>query len=129
MKKKFFSVKFPFTAEDERYKFYLDLNTTIYDSIRSDITHLLFTTPGTRLREPKFGSNLVRFLFLPGDDFTYNSIKSEVQTCVQRYLPHVTITDIEAVKSEDDERAITIKMNYKVDEGQFEVQDSLEITL
>jgi phage baseplate assembly protein W len=128
-KKRFYSVKFPFTAED-RYKFYLDLNTTIYDSIRSDITHLLFTPTGSRLRDPKFGSNLIRLLFQPHDEITFGDIKTEINTSVSRYLPKVTITDLQVENADDMEgRTARVKMNYKVDEGQFFVEDSISIDL
>jgi len=128
MKKRFFSIKFPFKAEDERYKFYLDLNTTIYESIRSDITHLLFTPTGSRLRDPRFGSNLIRLLFQPLDELTIGDVKSEIQTAVKRYLPKVTITDLKSVRTED-ERGVRVTMNYKVDEGAFFVEDSITVDL
>jgi phage baseplate assembly protein W len=128
MKKRFFSIKFPFKAEDEKYKFYLDLNTTIYDSIRSDITHLLFTPTGTRLRDPKFGSNLVRLLFQPLDNSSISDVKSEIQAAIKRYLPKVTITDLKSTETED-ERGVRVTMNYRVDEGSFFVEDSLTVDL
>jgi len=126
-KKKFYSIKYPFTAED-KYKFYVDLNITKYDSIRSDITHLLFTPSGTRLRDPQFGSNLIRKLFQPMDEITYGDIKGEIQNVVKRYIPSVTFTELITTPTEDG-RGVTVTMNYTVDEGAFLVNDSLTVDL
>jgi phage baseplate assembly protein W len=126
-KRKFYSIKYPFTAED-RYRLYVDLNKTKYDSIRSDITHLLFTPTGSRLRDPKFGSNLIKKIFMPSDDLTFDDIKAEIQGVVKEYIPHVTITSMTATPT-DEGRGIRIKMDYKVDEGSFYVDDALDITI
>ena len=126
-KKRFYSIKFPFRAEDD-YKFYLDLNTNIYESIKSDITHLLFTPTGSRLRDPRFGSNLIKLLFQPSDNQTSGNIKSEIQGAVKKYLPKVTITELTTTDSEDG-RGKTVSIQYRVDEGSFFIEDNINVTL
>jgi len=127
-KKRFYSIKFPFTAENNRYKFFVDLNMTKYDSIRSDITHLLFTPTGTRLRDPKFGSNLIRKIFQPMDGTTYGEIRTEIEQDIKAYIPSIKLKDF-TVTPNDDGRSVTVHMDYNIDEGAFEVQDSLTVEI
>jgi phage baseplate assembly protein W len=125
---KLFSIKFPITAEDEMHNTFIDMATNRYDSLRADITHLLFTPSGTRLRNPAFGSNLMKMLFNPNDDFQKSSIQQELTSVLKRWVPAANLTDLELTINEDG-RGITIHMKYDVNEGNFTVSDEINLTI
>ena len=126
--RRFYDIKFPFTREDDSQGFYLDLNKNRYEAIKSCIIHLIFTPTGQRLRRPQFGSNLVKMLFMPNDELTHSQIKEEVNSSVKKFIP---IVDIKNIEGEVDEsgRGYRIKINYGISEGNFEVNDEIDINI
>jgi len=128
MTRKFYDIKFPFTREDDSQGFYLDLNRNRYQAIKSCITHLIFTPTGQRLRNPEFGSNLVKMLFMPNDEVTHSQIKDELNSSIKRFIPIVNIKNIEGVVDESG-RGYKIHLDYGISEGNFEVNDSIDINI
>ena len=126
--RKFYDIKFPFTHEDESQGFYLDLNKNRYEAIRSCITHLIFTPTGQRLRNPQFGSNLIKMLFLPNIDITHEQLTEELNTSIKKFIPIVDIKKIDGVV-DDSGRGYKIHIDYTVNEGNFEVEDNIDITI
>ena len=127
--KKYLGIRFPFTANDGE-KFYIDLDYNPYKEIKSDLTHLLMTPKGSRIRNPEFGSNLLKYIFEPMDDKTLTDVKLEIQETVNNYFPGLTITNLK-IDALDDNKAsgVNIKIYYKIDEGDFETIDNIEINL
>jgi phage baseplate assembly protein W len=89
---------------------------------------LIFTPTGQRLRNPQFGSNLVKMLFTPNDEITQSEIKEEINTSIKKFIP---IVDIKNIDGEVDEsgRGYKIHIDYGVNEGNFEVNDSIDINI
>lgn len=85
-------IKFPF--EQSEKGFFLKMNQTSSEQIKSDLLHLLLTRTGERLMSPLFGSDLLRFLFEPNDQDTYENIRSSIQESVSKWIPIITINDI-----------------------------------
>ena len=127
--KKYLGIRFPFTANDDE-KFYIDLDYNPYKEIKSDLTHLLMTPKGSRIRNPEFGSNLLKYIFEPMDDKTLTDVKLEIQETVNNYFPGLMITNLK-IDALDDNKAsgVNIKIYYKIDEGDFETIDNIEINL
>ena len=65
-KKQYFGIKYPFMS-DGFQNFYLDANETIQDKVRSQLMHIVFTPKGQRLRNPEFGTDLVKYIFEQDD--------------------------------------------------------------
>ena len=61
-----YGIKYPFTLDNED-GFYVDLNKTISDGVKSQLLHLIFTPKGQKLRDPNFGTDLIKFIFEPKD--------------------------------------------------------------
>jgi phage baseplate assembly protein W len=121
--KRYYSIKFPFTAKASE-GFYLDLASDAFRSMKQDLTHLLFTPTGQKLRDPAFGCSLARMLFNPMDDMTFGDIKIEMQSVVSRYFPNVSISLLE-VTPNDDSRGVTVRIAYDVREGNYSVRDEI----
>ena len=126
--RKYYGLRFPFTATDE-VKFFVDADYDPYKEIKSDLIHLLFTPTGQRLRNPSFGSNLIKYVFEPNDTKTLTDIKLEMQTTIDKYFPNLTINQLTANKTEGDMYGATITIKYTIDENTFITTDTINLTL
>ena len=97
-KVQYYGIKYPFTAQGDE-NFLLDVNYDLKSKIRSILMHVIFTPKGQKLRDPEFGTNLVKYIFEQGDGFTFESVKDEVSVVVSRYIDGITINDISIMES------------------------------
>jgi phage baseplate assembly protein W len=89
---------------------------------------LIFTPTGQRLRNPQFGSNLVKMLFMPNDELTQSEIKEELNSSIKKFIPIVNIKNIDG-KVDESGRGYVLHIDYGISEGNFEVNDSIDITV
>ncbi len=73
---------------------YLALSEETDEEIRSNLVHLLLTRKGTRYYLPDFGTRLYEYIFEPLDGETFDSIKTEIQDSIDKYIPNLTIQNI-----------------------------------
>lgn len=57
--RQFFGIKYPFQNESED-NYYLDLNQSYEDKMKSELLHIIFTPKGQRYRNPDFGTEIGR---------------------------------------------------------------------
>lgn len=126
--KKYYGIRFPFTAKDDEM-FFIDLESNPYQEIKSDLTHLLFTPIGQRIRKPNFGSKLIEFIFEQKDNRTLTDIKLEMQQCVSKYFPGVTILELTVEEDTETGKTAIINVKYQIDEGDYKTFDSLTVTI
>ena len=119
---KHYGIKYPFTAQDTE-NYYLDVNKDLKDKVRSLLMHVIFTPKGQKLRDPDFGTELIRFIFQPNDSETIEAIKSEVSEVVTKYVNGVKINDLQ-VLSDETQRGIFVRVDYTVTQGYKTVNDS-----
>ena len=119
---KHYGIKYPFTAQDTE-NYYLDVNKDLKDKVRSLLMHIIFTPKGQKLRDPDFGTELIRFIFQPNDNETIEAIKSEVSEVVTKYISGVKINDLQ-VLSDETQRGIFVRVDYTVTQGYKTVNDS-----
>ena len=93
MAERFINIAFPF-EDDIKNNYFLKMNKEGKRAIKSDLIHLLLTTPGDRLYLPEFGADLRRFIFEPNDDETQSAIRTEIQQAIDKYLPNLKITQL-----------------------------------
>ena len=125
-KKQYFGITYPFTSEGFQ-KFYVDANATIKEKVRSQLMHIVFTPKGQRIRNPEFGTDLIKFIFEPNDQTTWESVKNEVNESVKRWANNISINDIQIVKNEENESEIYVRLDYSVIEGNKVTNDSVVI--
>lgn len=121
------NINFPF--KDSKQGFFLDLTTEDNQAIKADLLHLLLTRKGQRLYKPDFGTDLLKYIFEPEDGITFEAIKSDISTEVQKYLPNVTLNDLMVEESLDSAYAVVVTINYTITDGVFETSDLLTINL
>ena len=124
---KFINIHYPF--QDSKQGFFLDLNSTDQQAIKSDLMHLILTRKGQRLYNPDFGTDLLRYIFEPEDSLTLSDIKSEITTVVKKYLPKLQISEITVDQSTESEYAAVVTINYTITDDVFTTSDIVIINI
>lgn len=119
-----FGIKYPFTSVHLE-KFFVDTNQTLKQKVRSQLMHIVFTPKGQRLRMPQFGTDLIKYIFDPNDDVTWEAVKNEVSEAVSKWSTNMTLNNIQVVKNENDESEIYVRLDYSVTEGNKTTKDSV----
>jgi phage baseplate assembly protein W len=106
--KQYYDIKFPFTCNNLE-GFFIDLNKNITDKKESEILHVLLTPRKTRIRKPDFGTDLIKYIFEPSDDLTWENVHEEIIESVQKYVSNVEINNIEI---KDLEKQLFVSIKY-----------------
>lgn len=120
----YLGIKYPFT-NNEFQNFFLDVNETEQERIRSQIMHVIFTPKGQRIREPEFGTDLIKFIFEPNEEVTWDGLKNEITDAVQTYVDNVILNDIQVAKSEENDTAVYVRIDYSIKQGNKLIKDSI----
>jgi len=70
------------------------------DLVTQNLKMLVLTTPGERLMDPEFGVGARHYLFENMMPSTFQSFKSRLLKQQKKYLPYLTIEDVEFATSE-----------------------------
>lgn len=124
--KQFYGIKYPFTNECVE-NYFSDLNTDMKSKVRSLLMHVIFTPKGQKLRDPEFGTNLVKYIFEPSDGISWDGVKNEVSEAVKKYVKGVTINNISILEHDDDRHQIYVRLDYSVVNG-FKVENDSLVT-
>lgn len=127
MADKFINIKFPF--EESNRGFFVQLNQSTKEAVKSDLLHLLFTDKGSRYYLPTFGTNLKRYIFEPNDDPTHKDIIAEIQDAVNTFIPGLIINDIEVNIDPNDENIAVVNIKFTVGEGVFAESDVAQVVI
>lgn len=111
-----YGIKYPFTTDNDDGT-YIDLNKTYGEGIQSQVLHVIFTPKGQKLRDPDFGTDLVKYIFSQSDSSTFGSIKGEISSQIAKYVPEVEFRDISIYNSEGDDNGIIVMVEYGVKQG------------
>lgn len=123
-KQQFYGVKYPFVAEDVE-NYFIDVNKTLKDKVRSILMHVIFTPKGQKLRDPEFGTDLIRYIFEPNDSNTWESVRNEVSEIVSRYVKGVTINNLSVIQNDNEAAEIYVRLDYTVNDGINIMTDSV----
>lgn len=122
-----YGIKYPFTYENEELV-YLDLNDTFEESVQAQILHIIFTPKRQKLRDPDFGSDLIKYLYDPSDGTTFEKIKAQIREDISSRVPNVRFDDIQIIDSVDDHTKI-VSVLYTVMKGNVETQNNVAIKI
>lgn len=126
--KQFFGIKYPFQNESED-NYYLDLNQTFEEKMKSELLHIIFTPKGQRYRKPDFGTDIIKYLFEPNDSDTWASIKNEITTQVGKYLPKVVFKDINIYIDKENENRAYADIKYNIIKGSYEIENNIQVRI
>ena len=111
-----FGITYPFSSNNDEVVF-LDLDKNMTDRVKSEVLHVLFTPKGQRLRNPDFGTDLIKYIFSPSDDMTFESLKKSLTEDIGKYVNGVLFNDISFSKDENDEHSMIIIVKYGIKKG------------
>lgn len=120
----YYGIKYPFTSDSEE-NFYLDINHSLKTRARSEILHVIFTPKGQKIRDPEFGTNLIKFIFENNDDESWEAVKTEISDAVSMFTHGIRLNNIEVVRSEDDPAMIYVRIDYSIKQGNSEINDKI----
>jgi phage baseplate assembly protein W len=121
-------IKYPFTRESNK-KTYVDTNSTYYDAIKSRVLHTILTPKGQRIRMPNFGTDLIKYIFEPSEDLTYDGIRNEIVSSLSQYVPEVTFKDINVSQIDGDTHKVIALIKYSIKEGDEEIITEVAVSL
>ena len=124
---KYINSRYPF--QDSEVGFFLALNNTDSDAIKSDLMHLILTRKGQRLYNPDFGTDLLKFIFEPEDSTSLNQIKEDISTVVKKFLPKLNVTQVSVTQSPDSDYAAVVRIDYTITDDVFTVTDFVIINI
>ena len=85
-------IRFPFNVEGVFYSTY-----TTKEQAKNNLINILLTEPGERIFLPNFGVGLRQLLF--ENEINEDSLKEQIYSQVEQYLPQITITNITVSRS------------------------------
>ena len=118
-----YGIKYPFTLENNE-ELYMDLNLTQEDSLKSRLLHVIFTPKGQRLRNPDFGTDLIKYIHEPSDETTFERLKNDITQQVYKYVPDVSFKDISIYDDEKNENGKIVIIHYTIKRGSKEIEQT-----
>lgn len=118
---KTYGVNFPF-RESTQGK-YLSLTTTVAEEVRADLLHLILTRKGSRYYLPDFGTRIYDFIFEPMDGPTFDAIKADIQSSVDKFIPNLQINEVSITPYTDEDKSPIGELNLKDQEVSYEMFD------
>jgi phage baseplate assembly protein W len=123
-----YGIKYPFTSDNDDGIF-LDLNETLIDGVKSRVLHVIFTPKGQKLRDPNFGTDLIKFIFSQSDGLTFEGVKNEINGQIMKYVPEVIFKDVRIYKSDDEKKGIIVSIEYSVKNGNKQETTTVSVKL
>ena len=82
-------------------------------AIARSIRNIVFTSPGEKIFNPEFGSEISKVLFENIDEISAISIKDEIETSIRNYEPRVNIEEVD-IEPNYDNNQFDVRINYKI---------------
>jgi len=93
---------------------------------RANLRHLIRTSKGERFMLPDYGCDLREYLMEPLDSSTFNEIKNDIYTSINKYLQKISISKLQVF--DDQINKLTVKLFCEVKNELFS-NFELEITV
>ena len=121
-----YGIKYPFTLENDD-ELYMDLNTSLEESLKSRLLHVIFTPKGQRLRNPDFDTDLIKYIFEPSDETTFERLRNDITQQVYRYVPDVSFKDISIYNDENSDNGKIVIIHYSIMSGMKEIEQTAAV--
>jgi phage baseplate assembly protein W len=127
------NIKFPIEDDVEKNILFKQNNVS-KDALVSNLLLLLLTEEGERFYMSDYGMNLKKYIFEPNDQLTESDITQEIRDRVKRFIPQLTITNVQFFRSDTDidgnplvENEIKAQVDFTYDNDTFSDSGSVEI--
>jgi phage baseplate assembly protein W len=121
-----FGIRYPFTLENDD-ELYMDLNMTREESLKSRLLHVIFTPKGQRLRNPDFGTDLIKYIHEPSDETTFERLRTDITQQVYKYVPDVVFKDISIYSDEKSDNGKIVIIHYTIKKGIHEEEQTAAV--
>ena len=101
-------------------------NQTVKEMVKQNFKNLLLTVPGERIMMPDFGVGIKKYLFEIKGAGIFENINGAIGIQVGKYMPYITVQNIEFNDDSSSEEIVYIKITYFI--RPIGEQDALEIT-
>ena len=83
------------------------------NAIARSVKNIVFTNPGEKFFNPRFGSRITESLFENADDLTAIEIQTQIQESINRYEPRVNLRSVDA-NADIDGNAFDVVITYDI---------------
>ena len=83
------------------------------NAIARSVKNIVFTNPGEKFFNPRFGSRITNSLFENADDLTAIEIQTQIEESINRNEPRVRLTSVEAFANIDG-NAFDVVITYDI---------------
>ena len=83
------------------------------NAIARSVKNIVFTIPGEKFFNPRFGSRITQLLFENIDSITALSIQDEIESSIRQYEPRVDLKEVN-VNARPDDNAFDVKIVYDI---------------
>ena len=104
---KYVGIRFPLDHSPEGF-FYK--TKTVLEQSKANLQNLLLTTPGERIFQPEFGSQLKSIVFEQGQDIP-NRVDEAIRSAVDKHLAYININDVFTTQENN---TLNISVEYSV---------------
>lgn len=104
---KYVGIEFPLGYSPEGF-FYK--TKTVLQQSKANLRNLLLTTPGERIMQPEFGSQLKFIVFEQGQDIP-NRIEETIRSSADKYLAYINIINVFTTQQDN---TVSISIEYSV---------------
>ncbi len=83
------------------------------NAIARSVKNIVFTVPGEKFFNPRFGSNISQILFENINPMTASAIEDQIRMSINNYEPRVELINVEAIPNYDNNQFDTV-VTYKI---------------
>tara|TARA_B100000902_G_scaffold43689_1_gene51356 strand:+ start:454 stop:855 length:402 start_codon:yes stop_codon:yes gene_type:complete len=83
------------------------------NAIARSVRNIVLTTPGEKLHDPDYGSNISFILFENVDEVSAVAIRDEIQSSLKNYEPRIELTNV-VVEPDYDNNQFDCTINYNI---------------
>ena len=113
---KYVGIRFPLDHSPEGF-FYK--TKTVLEQSKANLQNLLLTTPGERIFQPEFGSQLKSIVFELGEDIP-NRIEEAIRSAVDKFLEYINIENVFTTQ-QDNQVNVSIEFSVPLNPDAIEV--------
>jgi len=113
---KYVGIRFPLDHSPEGF-FYK--TKTVLEQSKANLQNLLLTTPGERIFQPEFGSQLKSIVFEQGEDIP-NRIEEAIRSAVDKFLEYINIENVFTTQ-QDNQVNVSIEFSVPLNPEAIEV--------
>ena len=83
------------------------------NAIARSVKNIVFTIPGEKLFNPRFGSDISEVLFENINEISASAIEDQIKLSINNYEPRVELIDVKAIPNYDNNQFDTV-ITYKI---------------